>query len=149
MKLLRLAVIFLSLGAACGARQTTIEDRGIALVIVNPANTATPDLADLRDFYLGRKRHWAGNTPVVVVDVPGRLPHRERFLERVIGLSAPNYERAVVSEVYATSWRGPQRLADDTAMIHAVATTRGAVGVIAPASLTPELASRVRVLLKL
>lgn len=141
-------VVALALGG-CAGRQTILEDRGVALVIVNKTNTVAPDASDLREILLGRKRHWDNGLTAVVVHLDVNLPHRAALLDRVVGLGPSEYDRAVTSQMYSTGWRGPFHVANDNEAIRAVTGTKGAVAVIAPASLTSEASATVRVLMRL
>jgi ABC-type phosphate transport system substrate-binding protein len=143
------AVVALALSSACGAAQRPLEDTGTTLVIINAGNQESPSPDALRSVYTGRVRHWSSGGKVEVVDLASNPPQRAAFLRRVLGVSPTEYDRLLLKEAYTSSWTGPRKAVDDQEVLNLVAAHPGAIGFIAPRSLTPELQARVRVVLRL
>jgi hypothetical protein len=135
---IRLAIVLCVLGVLaaqpCAAQVAT----GTAVtVIVNQDNPVENlSLADLRDILSGQRAYFSAGRPVSQIVMPGvGTPERQTVLSVVLAMNEASYKKHWVARVFrAESASAPITADSPDAVVHAVAQTRGAIGLVAQAA---------------
>jgi hypothetical protein len=106
-------------------------------VIVNQDNPVENlSLADLRDILSGQRAYFSAGRPVSLIVMPGAgTPERQAVLSVVLAMNEASYKKYWVGRVFrAESASAPITADSSDAVVHAVAQTRGAIGLVAQAA---------------
>lgn len=99
--------------------------------IVNAGNPLTQiSSADLRDYFLKRKRVWPDKTDVRFIDRPSSVPLRKLFLEKIINKSAKDLELYWIGQKLYSGDSAPLQEAQESMIVKFVSTFKGAIGYI-------------------
>ena len=123
-----LALVLLSFGGNAFA-----ED---ILVIVHKDSGASLSTSQAKALYLGKERSIQGHH-ARVYDRSGDGALRRGFLRKLVGASEREFDRYWIAKSYRDGASPPQKLGSGTAVVQAVASSKGAVGYIRAADL-PE-----------
>ena len=102
------------------------ESAHVVLVTAHPEAIAPLPPAEVRRLFLGVTQPRDGVVLMPVHNVSDSLLH-EVFLQKVVHMSARNYERVVTAQVFRAGGQRPLRYDNDTALIEALQRNRGAV----------------------
>jgi ABC-type phosphate transport system substrate-binding protein len=122
--LLSLALV-LMLQASIGA---FAEELTFIVNAKNPVETLT--VADLRDFYLKKKRTWPDGTSVRFIDRAAGMPVRKLFLDKVLKQTAEEVELYWIGQKLYSGESSPLQERNDRMTIQFVSAFKGAVGYV-------------------
>jgi ABC-type phosphate transport system substrate-binding protein len=126
-RLLASATVFLALAPLLHAKQ-------IAVVTDTTNSTTNVSTQDLQKIFNLRMRSWADGKPVIIVVRDPSAGEMQLLLHKVLNMSAEQ------AHAFIQAHKGSIVVADsDDAVIHFVASNRGAVGVIDLYSLTKDV----------
>lgn len=105
------------------------------MLVANPSISASEISAeDLKLVFLGTKNSLGGSGVEPVLSEKGAA--HEAFLKRYVGKSDTAYRMHLKSLVFAGKASMPKSLADDSAVVHYVAKTKGAIGYVSASAAT-------------
>jgi ABC-type phosphate transport system substrate-binding protein len=126
-RLLILAGVFLALSSLLNAKQ-------LAVVTDTANSTTNVSTADLQKIFNLRMRAWADGKPVIIVMRDPSADEMQLLLRKVLNMTTDQ------AHAFIQAHKGSIVVADsDDAVIHFVASNRGAVGVIDLYSLTKDV----------
>jgi ABC-type phosphate transport system substrate-binding protein len=146
--ILLLVVVTINLNSAYTTKNTAAE----IIVIVNkenPVESLTASEAKL--YYLRKlKKRWPViNKNILPADRKKKCPEQDYFYSKVLGMSATDVEQYFVNRQLQNAERPQDKFLTEAEIINFVASEPGAIGYVSANALTPELKSRVKVVLTL
>ena len=121
-------------------------------IIVNKDNTVDKLTAgEVKLYWLRKiKKRWPEiNKNIKPADRKTKSPEQDVFYSKVLGMSGNDVETYFTQKQYDSAEKPQDKFASDASMIDFVAEEPGAIGFVNTASLTPEMKSRVKVVLVL
>jgi ABC-type phosphate transport system substrate-binding protein len=134
-------VVFLILAFAISARA---EDLVVIVNAENPVTEASP--AEIRDYFLKRKRTWPDKSDVRFIDRTPADSLRKLFLTNIINKTSRDLELFWIGQKLYSGDSAPLQEADEKMVIDFVGTFKGAIGYISSTTaLTSKKVKALRV----
>ncbi|WP_239496124.1 hypothetical protein [Salinicola peritrichatus] len=138
--MLRLLSGWLLLAAAVLCSLSSHGDDSTVLVITNPTvNQASLPLETVRAIFAMRQRTLPGGQAVHVFVLSDNNPIHEDFSKRILGVYPHQLRLAWDRAVFSGTGQAPNEVADETAMLEAVASTPGGIGYVKQSSLNNQV----------
>jgi ABC-type phosphate transport system substrate-binding protein len=100
-------------------------------VVVNKANPeSTMDAKSVKSHFLRTLAAWSNGEKVRPVDHGGEPAQRAAFLQKVLGMSAADFERFWLEKQYASADNPPTKAPDDASVLKLVKAFKGAIGFV-------------------
>ncbi|MGN2247691.1 phosphate ABC transporter substrate-binding protein [Frateuria sp. GZRR35] len=130
--------------AATLALATTPAFAGLAVIVSAKSPAAALDKAAAASLYLGKTTALPGGGSAKLYDLPDSNPARERFYQAVAGKSASQVKAVWSRLVFSGRALPPRELANDAAVVKAVAADPAAVGYVDDSALDGSVKAVVK-----
>ena len=104
-------------------------------VIVNSANNAAVDEADISRIFLGKVKSFSTGETITLINLDASQATRGEFEEKVLNKSASQVKAYWSKLIFSGKGKPPEELATDKDILAFVAANPGAIGYVAEASL--------------
>lgn len=104
-------------------------------VIVNSANNAAVDEADISRIFLGKIKSFSTGETITLINLDASQATRGEFEEKVLNKSASQVKAYWSKLIFSGKGKPPEELATDKDILAFVAANPGAIGYVAEASL--------------
>lgn len=102
-------------------------------IVVNAGNSASADLAEIKNLYLKKKTSWSSGTEVIPLGRSTGSPEQEAFLSTVLGMSQSDLDGYWASEKSKSGTTGPREVGSAKILLRQVSRKDGAFGVVSTA----------------
>lgn len=99
-------------------------------IIVNQANTATPDTEEIAKIFLGKTRTFSDGSPVLPLNLAEGNPQREAFTSTVLGRTSSQLKAYWSKLIFTGKGSPPKEMASDAEIIAAIESDRTAIGYV-------------------
>lgn len=130
--------------AAALVLATTPAFAGIAVIVSAKSPAGALDKATAASLYLGKTTALPGGGSAKLYDLPDSNPARERFYQAVAGKSASQVKAVWSRLVFSGRALPPRELANDAAVVKAVAADPTAVGYVDESALDGSVKAVVK-----
>jgi ABC-type phosphate transport system substrate-binding protein len=118
-------------------------------VVVHPSNpSATLDARAVRSLFLKTQPNWKHGERVRPIDLAEQSPQRSAFLDKVLGLTAAEFERYWVERQYSQGDIPPLKAADEASVIKFVSTLTGTIAFVSKEA-AEHAGKNVKIIMKL
>jgi ABC-type phosphate transport system substrate-binding protein len=118
-------------------------------VVVHPSNpTAALDAKSIRSLFLKTQPTWKHGERVRPIDLADQSPQRAAFLDKVLQLTAAEFERYWVERQYSQGDIPPLKAADEASVIKFVSTLTGTIAFVSKEA-AEHAGKNVKIVMKL
>lgn len=100
------------------------------VMVVHPSNTATVDKTSVKRLFLGKSSNFAGGANATPINQPATSPSRQSFDSDILGRSSSQVSAYWSKLIFTGKGSPPKEVADDGAVIAAVASDPTAIGYV-------------------
>ena len=119
------AIVVVALG--CATATYALAD---VVMVVHPSNTATIDKTSVKRLYLGKSKDFSGGGSATPINQPAANSSRQSFDSDILGRSSSQVSAYWSKLIFTGKGTPPVEMADDNAVIAAVAADPSAIGYV-------------------
>ena len=119
-----------ALAVCCILATSTIANaqQNAKVVVNNDVNITSLSRSDVREIFTSRKQYWSGESKITVFVLDSDTTAHQAFCRQVLNMFPYQLDRLWNQIIYSGQGERPKTVESEAALLHAVASTPGAIG---------------------